>query len=96
MATLDSTATEAEMPIEQESQDKGVTTMSAITASLNNVNVGSSGSNQASPRNTLTSSTMSAGSFVQLGSVEVPKTLQDGEKFVKWDEVSRLFLLFIN
>lgn len=84
MATLDSTATEAEMPIEQESQDKSVTTMS-----VNNVNVGSSGSNQASPRNTLTSQTMSAGTFVQLGSVEVPKALQDGEKFVKWDEVSR-------
>lgn len=43
----------------------------------------SSGS-QASPRNT-------PSTFVQLGLVEVSKSLQDGEKFVKWDEVSRFF-----
>lgn len=85
MATLDSTASAAEMPIEQEAQDKGVTAMSATSTSSNNVN--NSGNSQASPRNTVTPSTMS-GTFVQLGSVEVPKTLQDGEKFVKWDEVS--------
>lgn len=86
MATLDSTASVAEMPIEQEPLDKGVTAMSAITTSTNNVS--SSGNSQASPRNTVTPSTMSSGTFVHLGSVEVPKTLQDGEKFVKWDEVS--------
>lgn len=72
MATLDS---ESEMPIEQE--QPGVAAMS--------VTAGSSGNNQASPRNTVTPS---AGTFVQFGSVEVPKSLQDGEKFVKWDEVS--------
>lgn len=26
--------------------------------------------------------------YVQLGPIEVPKALQDGEKFIKWDEVS--------
>lgn len=26
--------------------------------------------------------------YVQMGSIEVPKALQDGEKFIKWDEVS--------
>lgn len=92
MATLDSTATIAEVPIEQEPQDKGVA-MSAITNSPNNVNVGSSsGNNQTSPRNTLTPSSMMAGTFVHLGSVEVPRPLQDGEKFVKWDEVSHFFI----
>lgn len=84
MATIDSPASTFEMPIEQELQDKGATAMSAIATSSNNSN--SSGNSQASPRNTL-----SAGSFVQLGSVEVPKSLQDGEKFVKWDEVSVFF-----
>lgn len=82
MATFDSTTSAAAMPFEQESQDKEVTAMSATPTSSNNVN--NSGN---SPRNTVTPSTMS-GTFVQLGSVEVPKTLQDGEKFVKWDEVS--------
>lgn len=86
-------ASVAEMPMEQELQDKGITTMSAIATSSNNAN--SSGNNQASPRNTVTSSTMSTGSFVQLGSVEVPKSLQDGEKFVKWDEVSYFPIVFV-
>lgn len=81
MATLDSTASVAEMPIEQELKEKGINTMSAIATSSN-----SSGNSQASPRNT--SVAMSTGTFVQLGSVEVSKSLQDGEKFVKWDEVS--------
>lgn len=26
--------------------------------------------------------------YVQMGCIEVPKALQDGEKFIKWDEVS--------
>lgn len=88
MATIDSTA---EMPIEQELQDKGVTTMSN---SPNNVNASNSGNSQASPRNTVTPTTMTTGSFVQLGSVEVSKSLQDGEKFVKWDEVSVFSYLY--
>ncbi len=79
MATLYATDSIAEMPIEQE--DKGVAAMSSATTS-------SSGNSQASPRNTVSTT----GTFVQLGSVEVSKSLQDGEKFVKWDEVSRLFL----
>lgn len=28
------------------------------------------------------------GPYVQMCSIEVSKTLQDGEKFIKWDEVS--------
>lgn len=88
MATLDSTASVAEIPIEQELKDKGINTMSAIATSSNS----SSGNSQASPRNT--SVTMSTGTFVQLGLVEVSKSLQDGEKFVKWDEVSPFFIFF--
>lgn len=49
-----------------------------------------------SPRNTggggATAATVSTGNnntpYVQMGSIEVPKALQDGEKFIKWDEVS--------
>lgn len=26
--------------------------------------------------------------YVQMGTIEVPKALEDGEKFIKWDEVS--------
>lgn len=40
--------------------------------------------NQQSPRNTGGQSTTA----VKLGTIEVPKALQDGEKFLKWDEVS--------
>lgn len=60
---------------DQEQQDKNQS-ISAMATSASN--------SQASPRNTVTP----AGAFVQLGSVEVSKSLQDGEKFVKWDEVS--------
>lgn len=31
---------------------------------------------------------MSNGTYVSTGPVEVLKALQDGEKFIKWDEVS--------
>lgn len=44
---------------------------------------------QQSPRNTSTLST-SNGTYVSTGPVEVSKALQDGEKFVKWDEVIML------
>lgn len=40
--------------------------------------------NQQSPRNTGGQSTTA----VKLGTIEVPKALQDGEKFLKWDEDS--------
>lgn len=48
---------------------------------------GSALSQQQSPRNTSTGGAPS-GTCVQWGPVEVTKALQDGEKFVKWDEVS--------
>lgn len=45
---------------------------------------------QQSPRNT-SSNAMPTGTYVSFGPVEVSKPLQDGEKFVKWDEVSFFF-----
>lgn len=42
---------------------------------------------QQSPRNTATS-VVTSGTCISVGPVEVSKLLQDGEKFVKWDEVS--------
>lgn len=33
--------------------------------------------------------------FVSTKSIEVPKTLINGEKFIKWDEVSPEFNFFI-
>lgn len=51
---------------------------------------------QQSPRNTSTSSsTMSSGTYVQVGPIEVSKSLQDGDKFVKWDEVSFFSVIFL-
>lgn len=41
-------------------------------------------SSQQSPRNTASVSTVA----VRAGTVEVSKALQEGEKFLKWDEVS--------
>lgn len=75
--------TSTETPSEQQPRDRGAATTSAAATSSNNVNVNSGGSHQQARA---TSSTMGAGS---VGAVEVPKSLQDGEKFVKWDEVSR-------
>lgn len=46
---------------------------------------------QSSPRNTASIST--SGTYISFGPVEVSKALQDGEKFVKWDEVSN-FCMF--
>lgn len=63
--------------------------MTTATSSAMIVGAGSGGgivsgtSQQQSPRNT---STMT--NVVQLGYLDVSKSLQDGEKFVKWDEVS--------
>lgn len=51
--------------------------------------VGSSGAiQQQSPRNTGMSNVPTSGTYVSTGPVEVSKALQDGEKFVKWDEES--------
>lgn len=55
------------------------TTTVATTASPN--------PQQSSPRNTTGCVTPSTGTYVSFGPVEVSKALQDGEKFVKWDEV---------
>lgn len=48
-----------------------------------------------SPRHSATATTsLATGSpYVQIAPIEVPKALQDGEKFIKWDEVSFLLLL---
>lgn len=48
-------------------------------------------SNQQSPRHTATTSTVA----VRAGAVEVSKALQDGEKFIKWDEVSAFTFTFL-
>lgn len=50
--------------------------------------VGSSGAiQQQSPRNTALN-VPTSGTYVSTGPIEVSKALQDGEKFVKWDEES--------
>jgi hypothetical protein len=59
-------------------------TAAALTSTLPD---SGSKSNQQSPRNTANASTVA----VRAGAVEVSKALQDGEKFIKWDEVSTLF-----
>lgn len=47
----------------------------------------------ASPRNSATSGSGGASFGSQINTMEVSASLQDGEKFVKWDEVSLLLLL---
>lgn len=45
-----------------------------------------------SPRNSSSGAAAANNSlFIQMGCIEVPKVLQDGEKFIKWDEVSLAF-----
>lgn len=56
-------------------------TAAALTSTLPE---SASKSSQQSPRNTANSQTVA----VQAGIVEVSKALQEGEKFIKWDEVS--------
>lgn len=56
-------------------------TASALTSTLPE---SASKSNQQSPRNTPNAATIA----VQTGQVDVSKILQEGEKFIKWDEVS--------
>lgn len=57
-------------------------TAAALTSTLPE---SASKSNQQSPRNTPNAAATVA---VQTGQVEVSKVLQEGEKFIKWDEVS--------
>lgn len=45
-----------------------------------------SGKQQQSPRNTGGQAVVNP-TAVKLGTIEVPKALQDGEKFLKWDEI---------
>lgn len=56
------------------------------TKSLSSVG-SSSAIQQQSPRNTV-SNVPTSGTYVSTGPIEVSKALQDGEKFVKWDEDS--------
>lgn len=52
---------------------------------------------QQSPRNIAKGGgSLLTGTYVSFGTVEVSKPLQDGEKFVKWDEVSCLSTLIEN
>lgn len=44
-----------------------------------------------SPRNTSSSTMPTGGTYVQIGPIDVSKSLQDGDKFVKWDEVSFIY-----
>lgn len=48
-------------------------------------------SQQQSPRNTANNATVA----VQTGPIEVSKALQEGEKFIKWDEVSSIFIAWL-
>lgn len=54
-------------------------------------------SQQQSPRNTASAgnSTVATSCHVQWGVVEVSKQMQDGEKFIKWEEVSFFFHYFL-
>lgn len=53
-------------------------------------------SQQQSPRNTASggNSTVATSCHVQWGVVEVSKQMQDGEKFIKWEEVRLFIFLF--
>lgn len=64
-------------------------TAAALTSTLPE---SASKSNQQSPRKTLPYNQNVA---VQAGPVEVSKALQEGEKFIKWDEVSFSLLLCV-
>lgn len=50
---------------------------------------------QQSPRNT-SQSGGSTSSSLHFGVIEVPKQMQDGEKFIKWDEVSFTLCLLLH
>ncbi|XP_055296336.1 1-phosphatidylinositol 4,5-bisphosphate phosphodiesterase classes I and II isoform X2 [Sitodiplosis mosellana] len=71
------TKSEQQSPQHQTPTKTSPSSSSAVTAS----------NAQQSPRNTATNA-MTTGTYVSFGPVEVSKALQDGEKFVKWDEES--------
>lgn len=73
----------ASMKTEQQSPSKSSSSSSQALAT-----------NQQSPRNMAKSGSGStAGTYVSMGPLIVSKALQDGEKFVKWDEVSVCYFL---
>lgn len=59
-------------------------------AAAANTSATSSTSLTASPRNTASSGSGGASFGSQINAMEVSASLQDGEKFVKWDEVCEL------
>lgn len=77
--------------------DMPTTTISPQSASTPVAGCGSgtaaSQQQQQSPRNT-SANISNSGTYLQFGAVEVSKSLQQGDKFVKWDEVS-LFLSYL-
>lgn len=64
-------------PVLSTHQSPRNTSSAAASAGAGAVSVSGSSSNTNSP-------------YVMMGLIEVPKALQDGEKFIKWDEVSFL------
>lgn len=76
---------------EQQSPTRQTPTKTSPSSSSTTVSI----VNQHSPRNTSTGA-LPSGTYVSFGPVEVTKALQDGEKFVKWDDVSLHFNLFLN
>lgn len=75
---------------EQQSPTHQTSTKTSPSSSSTTVSI----ANQQSPRNT-SSGALPSGTYVSFGPVEVSKALQDGEKFVKWDDVSLHLLLFL-
>lgn len=75
---------------EQQSPTQRTPTKTSPSSSSTTVSI----TNQQSPRNT-SSGALPSGTYVSFGPVEVSKALQDGEKFVKWDDVSLHFIIII-
>lgn len=92
MSTATLTANFAENQVQIVKQQADIMTTATSTAMI----VGAGGSivsgtsQQQSPRNTST-----IANVVQLGYLDVSKSLQDGEKFVKWDEVSPAHIRYL-
>lgn len=81
-ATLTANLAENQVQIVKQQADIMTTATSSAMIVGGGGGIASGTSQQQSPRNTPTMAN------VQLGYLDVPKSLQDGEKFVKWDEVS--------
>lgn len=56
-------------------------------ASQSTLSTEGAGKQQQSPRSAAMMGVINP-TAVKLGTIEVPKPLQEGEKFIKWDEVS--------